>query len=113
MMLRIPRTAMDFHLFVRRMLFQVLANMNRSETQRPGPISVQQRSIKETPEPAFHLRRSEPSPVFTIRPGRYQRRKIAKFRPFADLMLKPTRIKPRELRVGQLAVARHYVNLCP
>src|SRR2546427_11780568 len=108
MMLGVPGAPMPLHFLRWRKSPQIFADLDGSEPECPRAKTVQDWPIKISPEAALNLRRSEPSAILAIRPGRHQRREIAMPGSFIDLMLKPSRVHTRKLRVGQLAVARHH-----
>src|SRR5207247_4382022 len=97
----------DLHLLRRPKSSEVFAQVSRCEAQRAGAITVEDGPVKKAPETALNVRRAEPTAVLAVRPGRDQRGEVAPFGALKHLMLKPTRIKARELCVGYSPGAWH------
>src|SRR5215467_3719182 len=101
-MLRVPCTAMNLDLLGRWILLQKLTDVNRREPQRARAVSIQNRTIEESPESAVDLRCTKPAAVLPVGPHGHECRKIALLGSLLNLILKPTGVETGELGIGKL-----------
>ena len=83
---------------------QILGDEYRPHRRAAGADLVERLPIEDVPEIGLFVDVSEPPAVVAIGGGGHQRREIAPFRPFVDLVTEPVVLHARKLGGGQLAV---------
>src|SRR6516225_907999 len=112
-MLRVPCATMNLDLLGRWILLQKLADVNRREPQRAGTVSIQNGTVKESPESTLDLRRAEPAAILTVGPHGHECRKIAMLGSLLHFILKPAGIEAGELGIRKLPITRDNDDLRP